>query len=119
MAAMVPSPQHRRIQQLANMLRNKSVIKTREYYCFYYVFIIYFMAQCIVDAPCLSVCRLCSAESIILSAGVAETIILSAGGSSESMMLSACTESMIVSAPPAVSMILSAPFDHVIMLLSC
>jgi hypothetical protein len=25
MAAMVPSPQHRRIQQLANMLRNKSM----------------------------------------------------------------------------------------------
>ncbi len=37
-ATMVPSLQHRHIQQLTNMLRNKSVIKTREYYCFYYVF---------------------------------------------------------------------------------
>jgi hypothetical protein len=44
MAPMVPSPQHRHIQQLANMLRNKSVIKTREYHCFYYVFISYFKA---------------------------------------------------------------------------
>jgi hypothetical protein len=34
MATMVPSLQHCRIQQLANMLRDKSVIKTREYYCF-------------------------------------------------------------------------------------
>ncbi len=92
-------------------------VKTREYYCFYYVFISYFKAQCIVDAPCLSVGGLRGAE-IILSAGGAETIILSAGGN-ESMMLSACAESMIVSAPPAASMILSAPFDRVIMLLSC
>jgi hypothetical protein len=44
MAAMVPSPRHRHIQQLANMLRDKSVVKTREYYCFYYVFISYFKA---------------------------------------------------------------------------
>ncbi len=34
MATIVPSPQHHRIQQLANMLRDKSGIKTREYYCF-------------------------------------------------------------------------------------
>jgi hypothetical protein len=59
----------------------------------------YFEARCIVNAPCLSVCRLRGAESIILSAGSDETIILSAGGA-ESMMLSACTESMIVSALP-------------------
>jgi hypothetical protein len=76
MAAMVPSPQHRHKQQLANMLRNKTVIKTREYYCFYYVFISYFKAQHIIDAPCLSVCGLRGAESIILSAGGAESIIL-------------------------------------------
>ncbi len=100
MAAMVPSPWHHRIQQLANMLRDKSVIKTREYYCFYYEFISYFQARCIVDAPCLSVCRLRGAESIILSAGGAETIIFSAG-CAESMMLSACAESMIVSVLPA------------------
>ncbi len=118
MAAMVPSPWHRLIQQLAIMLRDKSVIKTREYYCFYYVFISYFKAWCIVKAPCLSVCGLHGAESIILSAGGAETIIFSAGGA-ESMMLSECAESMIVSAPPVASMILSAMFDCFILLLSC
>jgi hypothetical protein len=117
MAAMAPSPRHRRIQQLANMLHDKSVVKTREYYCIYYVFIGCFKARRIVDAPCLSVCGLHGAESIILSAGGAETITLSAGGA-ESMMLSACAESMIVSAPPAASMILPAPFDPVIVLLS-
>jgi hypothetical protein len=37
MAAMVSSPWHRRILQLANMLCDKSVIKTREYYCFYFI----------------------------------------------------------------------------------
>ncbi len=57
-SAMVPSPQHRRIQQLANMLRDKSVVKTREYYCFYYVFISYFKTRRIVNMPCLSVCGL-------------------------------------------------------------
>jgi hypothetical protein len=30
MAAMVPSSRHYHIQQLANMLRNKSVVKTRK-----------------------------------------------------------------------------------------
>jgi hypothetical protein len=80
MAAMVPSPWHRRIQQLANMLHDKSVVKTREYYCFYHVFISYFKARHIVDVPCLSVCGFCGAESIILSAGSTETIIFSAGG---------------------------------------
>jgi hypothetical protein len=93
------------------------VVKTREYYCFYYVLVSCFKAHVIADVPCLSVCGLCGAESIILSVGGAETIILSAGGA-ESMMLTACTESMIVSVLPAVSMILSAPFDHVIALLS-
>jgi hypothetical protein len=117
MVAMVPSPRHRGIQQSANMLHNKSVAKTREYSCFYHVFISYFKARRIVNEPCLSVCGLCGAESIIPSAGSAETIILSAGGS-ESMMLSACAESMIVSVPPAASMKLSAPFDRVIMVLS-
>jgi hypothetical protein len=51
------------------------VVKTREYYCFYYVFISYFKARQIVDALCLSVCGLHNAESIILSAHGAETII--------------------------------------------
>ncbi len=37
MAAMVLSPRHRLIQQLANMLHNKSVVKTREYYGFCYL----------------------------------------------------------------------------------
>ncbi len=97
--------------------REVYVVKSREYYCFYYVFISYLKARCFVNAPCLSVCGLCGAESIIFSAGGAETIILLAGGA-ESMMLSACAESMIVSAPPATSMILSAPFDSVLMLQS-
>ncbi len=118
MAAMVPSPRHHCIQQSANMLRDKSVVKTREYCCFNYVFISYLKAQRIIYAPCLSVCGLRSAESIKLSAGGAETVILSAGGT-ESMMLSACAESMIVSTPPTASMTLSALFDRVIMLLSC
>ncbi len=77
------------------------------------VFINYFKARHIANAPCLSVCRLCGAESIILSAGGAETIILSAGGA-ESMMLSARAESMIVSVLPAAIMILSVPLDCVI-----
>jgi hypothetical protein len=34
------------------------VIKTREYYCFYYLFISYFKAPHIVDLPCPSVCGL-------------------------------------------------------------
>jgi hypothetical protein len=81
MAVMVPSLWHRRIQQLANMLRNKSMLLKQEYYCFYYVFISYFKARCIVYAPsCLSVCGLRGAESIMLSAGGAVTIILSVGG---------------------------------------
>ena len=89
------------------------VVKTREYYCFYNVFI-----RHDASSTCLSVCGLHGSESIILSAGGAVTIILSAGGV-ESMMISACAESMIVSVPPAASMILSLPFDHVITLLSC
>ncbi len=63
-----------------------------------------------------SVCGLCGAVSIILSAGGAETIILLSEGGTESMMLSACAERMIVSVPTAASIILSAPFDHVITL---
>jgi hypothetical protein len=117
MVAMVPSPQHRRIQQLANMLGYKSVVKTRKYDCFYHVLISFFKARHIVNAPCLSVCELRGAESIILSAGSAETIILS-GGSAESMIISACVDSMVASAQPAASMILSVLFDHVITLLS-
>jgi len=62
-----PRPRHHRIQQLANMLRDKSVVKTREYYCFYYEFISYFKKKRIVNAPCLSVCGLHRANSIILS----------------------------------------------------
>ncbi len=56
-----PSPGHRRIQQLANMLRDKStyVIKTRQYHCFYYVFISYFRHDALIlNAKCLSVCGL-------------------------------------------------------------
>ncbi len=94
-------------------MRQVYVIKTREYYCFYYVFISYFKAQCIVNALCVSVCGLHGAESIIILAGGDESNILSAGGT-ESMMLSAYAESIIISAPPAVTTILSVPFDCVL-----
>ena len=107
MAAMVPSSWNRRIQQLANMLRDKSVVKNREYCCFYYVFISYLKTQRIVNAPCLIVCGLRGSESIILSAGGTETIICS----------QRALQNMIVSVLPAASMILSEPFDRVITLL--
>jgi hypothetical protein len=116
MAAMVPPPPtlpHTTISQHA--ARQVNVVKTRKYYCFYYLFISYFKARRILDAPGLSACSAGGAASIILSAGSAESIILSAGGA-ESMMLSSCAESMIVSAPPPESMILSVPFDCVITL---
>ncbi len=67
MAAMVPSSRHHHIQQLAIMLRQVCVIKTRKYYCLYYVFISYFKAQCIVDAPCLCVCGLCQRVALRVS----------------------------------------------------
>ncbi len=112
MAAMVPSPRHCCIQQLANMLCYKSMsLKLENSLFFYYVFISYFKARRIVYAPCLSVCGLHQWAVLrlhmILSAGRTESIILSAGGA-ESIMLSACAKSMIVSAPPAESMILSS-----------
>ncbi len=116
-AAMVPPPWHHRIKQLANMLHDKSVVKTREYYCYYYVFISYFMARRIVNAPCLSFCglRQRAALRVSYSQQAALRIILSAGGS-ESMIRSAYAESMIISALPPVSMILSALVDCVITL---
>jgi hypothetical protein len=112
--ALPQAPPHTTISQHAAQV---CVINTREYYSFHYVFISFCKARCIVDAPCLSVCGLRSAESIILSAGGAKTMILLAGGA-ESMMLSACAESMIVSVPPAECMILSALFDRVITLIT-
>jgi hypothetical protein len=116
-----PAPPHITISQHA--AQQVYDIKTRENYSFYYVFISYFKAQRIVDVPCLSVCRLCSAESIILSVGSDETITLRGRcldyHALSAMMLSACAESMIVSVPPAESMILSALCDPVIMLISC
>jgi hypothetical protein len=48
--AMVPSPHHRHIQQLANMLRNKSLLLKLEN--------IIALLSCIVDALCLCVFRL-------------------------------------------------------------
>ncbi len=103
--ALPPAPLHKAISQHAAQVY---VIKTREYYYFYYIFISYFKAQCIVNAPCLSVCRLRGAERIILSAGGAENNTLSRCGA-ESMMLSACAESMIVSVPPAASIYAEVP----------
>ncbi len=80
MVAMVPSPRHRCIQQLANMLRDKSMLLKLENIIFHYVFISYFKARRIVNALCLSVCGASAggAESIILSAPPTESRILSA-----------------------------------------
>ncbi len=120
MAAMVPSPRHRRIQQLANMLGNKSMTIKLENFI---VFTMYLLAILRHDASltpvpeCLRITSAGGAESIIVSVGSAETIILSAGGA-ESMMLSAWAESMIVSVPPAESMIFSALFDSVVIMLT-
>ncbi len=89
-AAMVPSPRHRRIQQLANMLRNKSMSLKLENII---VFTTYLLAilrhnNCWRVVPeCLWVASAGSTESIILSAGGTKSMMLSAGGT-ESMMLS-------------------------------
>jgi hypothetical protein len=102
MAAMVPSPPHHHIQQLASMLCNKSMLlKLENIIVFTMYFLSYFKARCIIDAPCLSVCGLHQRAALRVSYSQRE-------------MLSACAESMIVSAPPAESMILLAPFDSVI-----
>ncbi len=61
MATMVPSSQHRHVQQLADMLRDKSMLLKLENMI---VFTIYYLfsgtTHCwrIVNAPCLSVCGL-------------------------------------------------------------
>jgi hypothetical protein len=55
-AAMVPSSWYRHIKQLANMLRDKSMLlKLKNNIVFTIVFISYFKARCIVDVPCLCV----------------------------------------------------------------
>jgi hypothetical protein len=54
--ALPPAPSHTTISQHA--AQQVYVIKTREYYCFYYLFISYFNTQRIVDVLCLSVCGL-------------------------------------------------------------
>jgi hypothetical protein len=82
--AFPPSPPHTTISQHAAW--QVYVVKTREYYCFYHVFISYFEAQHIDNALCLSVCGLCGTESIILSVGGTETIILSHGGRDDSIL---------------------------------
>ncbi len=56
-AAMVPSSGHRYIHQIANMLHSNSISLTLEnIVVFTIVFISYFKARPIVDAPCLCVC---------------------------------------------------------------
>jgi hypothetical protein len=58
-AAMVPSPQRRRIQQLANMLHDKSMsLKLENIIVFSLEFIGYIKAQHIVDGLGLCVCGL-------------------------------------------------------------
>jgi hypothetical protein len=112
MATMVPSPRRRHIQQLANMLRDKSMsLKLENIFVFTIVFISYFKARCIADTPCLCL-RVASAggaESIILSTGSADNIIISAGGA-KSMMLSAFAEIMRLSAP-VITSVVSATTD--------
>jgi hypothetical protein len=80
--ALPLAPPHTTISQHAVL--QVYVIKTREYYCFFYLFISNFKAQRIIDALCLSVCRLHGAESIILSAGGAEMSILFSAHHAES-----------------------------------
>ncbi len=80
------------------------VVKTREYYCFCYLFAILRHNTLSTHRACVFAgCISGGAESRILSAHT-ESIIFSALPA-ESMMLSACTESIIVSAPPTESMI--------------
>jgi hypothetical protein len=113
MTTMVPSPRHHRIQQLANMLRDKSMLLKLENII---VFTVYLLAILWHDAPLMHrtwVYAGCAALRVSYSQWAALRLLLSVG-SAASMMLSACTESMIVSAPPAASMILSALFCHVI-----
>jgi hypothetical protein len=56
---MVPSPQHRHIQQSANMLRDKSMLlKLENIIVFTTIFISYFKARRIVGVPGLCVFQL-------------------------------------------------------------
>jgi hypothetical protein len=75
MAAMVPSLQHHCIQQLVNMLHDKSMLLKLENII---VFLIYLLAILRIDMPCLSVCSAGGTESIIVSVPPAESMILSA-----------------------------------------
>jgi hypothetical protein len=73
--AMVPSSWHHHIQQLANMLCDKSVVKTRKYYCFYYLLAIFrHDASSTHRQGAVPVCFR------VVSVGGTESIILSAGG---------------------------------------
>ncbi len=101
------------------MLCGKSAVKTRKYYCSYYL-----LANLRHNASsthcqravtvCLWVAQVGGTESIILLVGSTESMMLSA--CAESMdTISASTESIILSAPPAESMILSALFGHVVL----
>ena len=56
-AAMVPSSRHCHIQQLANMLRGKSMLLKLEN-IIVFLFSSYFKARRIVEVLCLCVCRL-------------------------------------------------------------
>ena len=62
MAAMVPSSQYHHIQQLANMMHDKSVMKTKINIVL--LFISYFKARCIVNVLCLCVCGLCQQAAL-------------------------------------------------------
>ncbi len=115
-SALLPAPPHTAISQHA--ARQVYVVKTREYYCFYYLLAILrheassTHRQCTVPV-CLRVASEGGAKSIILSAGGIESMMLSAR--TESMdTLSAGAENIILSALPAESMILSVLFGRVI-----
>ena len=73
-AAMVPAPQHCRIQQLANMLCDKSMLLKLENIVVL-LFISYFKAQCIVDALCLCVCGLHQRAALRVSYSVCVCLV--------------------------------------------
>ncbi len=108
MATMVPSPRHCRIQQLANMLRNKSSLLKLEN-----TIASIFITLAILRHDALLMHRACVFASCVngqhweyhtLSGRRWEYCSLSKRHWEYNMMLSACAESMIVSALSAESM---------------
>jgi hypothetical protein len=79
------------------MLHDKSilcVIKTRENYCFYYVFVSYLKAGCIVNAPCLSVCGL--RQQAVLRASYSQRAMLGVWCSQQAVLRVWCSQILSV-----------------------